>query len=152
VTSRDPFDSAWWLASRSAGIVAYLLLSAVVLAGLAMALRLGSTGVRRSLRAVHEQLALLALGATAAHGLVLLGDPWLKPGLSGLLVPFASSYRPFWTGLGVLTFAGPTQRHASSGRREHRLALGDGGDEPPLVIHQVRLHHDLAAPAVQRPW
>ena len=44
----------------------------------------------------------MALGATAAHGLLLLADPWLRPGLSGLLVPFASEYRPFWTGLGVL--------------------------------------------------
>jgi methionine sulfoxide reductase heme-binding subunit len=102
VTSRDPLDYAWWLASRSAGIVAYLLLSAAVLAGLAMALRLGSPRLRRSLRALHEQLALVALGATAAHGLLLLADPWLRPGIAGLLVPFASSYRPIWTGLGVL--------------------------------------------------
>ena len=102
VTTRDPLDYAWWLASRSAGMVAYLLLSAAVLAGLAMALRLGSPKLRRSLRLLHEPLALLALGATAAHGLLLLGDPWLKPGLGGLLVPFASSYRPVWTGLGVL--------------------------------------------------
>jgi sulfoxide reductase heme-binding subunit YedZ len=102
MTSHDPLDYGWWLASRSAGIVAYLLLSAAVLAGLAMALRLGPPKLRRSLRAMHEQLALLALGATAAHGLLLLADPWLKPGLAGLLVPFASSYRPVWTGLGVL--------------------------------------------------
>jgi methionine sulfoxide reductase heme-binding subunit len=102
VTSREPLDYAWWLASRSAGIVAYLLLSAAVLAGLAMALRLGSPGFRRSLRALHQQIALVALGATAAHGLLLLADPWLRPGLAGLLVPFASSYRPLWTGLGVL--------------------------------------------------
>jgi sulfoxide reductase heme-binding subunit YedZ len=102
VTSRDPLDYGWWLASRSAGIVAYLLLSAAVLLGLAMALRLGSPGFRRGARGIHERLALLALGATAAHGLLLLGDPWLKPGMSGVLVPFASSYRPFWTGIGVL--------------------------------------------------
>jgi sulfoxide reductase heme-binding subunit YedZ len=102
MTSRDPIDYVWWLASRSAGIVAYLLLSAAVLAGLAMALRLGSPGLRRTVRGLHEQFALLALGATAAHGLLLLADPWLKPGLAGLLVPFASTYRPVWTGLGVL--------------------------------------------------
>jgi len=102
MSSHDPLDYGWWLASRSAGIVAYLLLSAAVLLGLAMALRIGSPRVRRASRGIHEQLALVALGATAAHGLLLLADPWLRPGLSGLLVPFASEYRPFWTGLGVL--------------------------------------------------
>ena len=34
MTSRDPLEYAWWLASRSAGIVAYLLLSAAVIGGL----------------------------------------------------------------------------------------------------------------------
>jgi len=102
MTSRDPLEYAWWLASRSAGIVAYLLLSAAVIGGLAMALRLGSPRTRRSMRGLHEHFALLALGATAAHGLFLLADPWLKPGVSGVLIPFASSYRPVWTGLGVL--------------------------------------------------
>ena len=102
MTSRNPLDYGWWLASRSAGLVAYALLSAAVLLGLAMALRLGSPTQRRAARGLHEQLALLALGAVAAHGLLLLADPWLRPGLSGLLVPFASDYRPLWTGLGVL--------------------------------------------------
>jgi sulfoxide reductase heme-binding subunit YedZ len=70
-----------------------------VLAGLAMALRIGPV---RALRATHERVALLALGAVAAHGLLLLPDPWLRPGVSGLLVPFSTDYRPVWTGLGVL--------------------------------------------------
>jgi len=99
VTTRDPLDYGWWLASRSSGIVAYLLLSAAVIAGLAMALRIGPV---RALRTTHERMALLALGAVAAHGLLLLPDPWLRPGLSGVLVPFASDYRPVWTGLGIL--------------------------------------------------
>jgi sulfoxide reductase heme-binding subunit YedZ len=102
MTTRDPLDYGWWLASRSAGVVAYLLLSAAVLCGLALALRMGPPKVRRALRATHERIALVALGATAAHGLLLLPDPWLRPGLTGVLVPFASSYRPAWTGVGVL--------------------------------------------------
>lgn len=102
MTTRDPLDSIWWLASRSAGIVAYLLLSAAVLGGLLMALKAGSPRFRRWLRGLHEPLALVALAATALHGLLLLGDPWLRSGLSGVLVPFASSYRPVWTGLGVI--------------------------------------------------
>lgn len=37
-----------------------------------------------------------------AHGLLLLGDSWLRPGLAGIAIPFQMSYRPFWTGLGII--------------------------------------------------
>jgi sulfoxide reductase heme-binding subunit YedZ len=99
--STNPVDHAWWLASRSAGVVAFLLLTASVLIGLAMALRVAPPRMRPALRAGHERIALAALGGIAAHGLLLLGDPWLHPGLAGILVPFALPYRGVWTGLGV---------------------------------------------------
>jgi sulfoxide reductase heme-binding subunit YedZ len=54
------------------------------------------------LKTVHEATALTALLAIAAHGLVLLGDTYLRPGLSGITIPFAMSDRPLWTGLGVI--------------------------------------------------
>ena len=95
----DPTAYPWWLASRSAGIVAWVALSASVALGLLMATRRLRGPFARKL---HERVALLSLGAVAAHGLLLLPDPWLKPGVAGVLVPFASPYRPLWTGLGVL--------------------------------------------------
>jgi sulfoxide reductase heme-binding subunit YedZ len=91
----DPLDYPFWLASRSAGVVAYLLLSAAVVLGLATTTRLARA------RALHERVALLALGAVAAHGLFLLPDGWLRPSLLQLLVPFTLDYRPVWTGLGI---------------------------------------------------
>jgi methionine sulfoxide reductase heme-binding subunit len=101
VKSTDPLHYGWWLGSRAAGIVAFGLAALAVIIGLAMA-----TGVRmpRALRgrAFHEQVALASLAAIALHGVLLLGDTWLKPGLTGILVPFAGGYRPFWTGLGIL--------------------------------------------------
>jgi hypothetical protein len=51
---------------------------------------------------VPEHIALIALVAIAVHGLALLGDHWLKPGLRGIAVPFAISYRAHFTGLGVI--------------------------------------------------
>lgn len=101
MTGRNPFDYPWWLAGRSAGIVAFVVLSASVVLGLVMATRLAPVNIRPALRVAHERLALIALAAVGAHGLLLLGDPWLRPGLSGLLVPFTMPYRPLWTGLGV---------------------------------------------------
>jgi sulfoxide reductase heme-binding subunit YedZ len=101
VSGRNPFDYPWWLASRSAGIVAFIALTAAVVLGLVMATRLAPVKSRASVRVAHERLALIALAAVAAHGLLLLGDPWLRPGLSGLLIPFTMHHRPLWTGLGI---------------------------------------------------
>ena len=101
---RDVLTHAWWLASRSAGIVAYVLLSAAVVLGLAMALRLAPTTWRGALRLGHERIALLALGAIAAHGVLLLGDPWLRPAITQLVLPLSLDYRPFWTALGIVSF------------------------------------------------
>jgi sulfoxide reductase heme-binding subunit YedZ len=94
----NPLHYPWWLASRSMGIVAYLALSVSVTLGLSMALRIGRPA---RLRVVHERIALIAVGAIAAHGLLLVPDPWLKAGLSGVLLPFTMAYRPLWTGIGV---------------------------------------------------
>jgi len=92
----------WWLASRAAGIVAMLLVSLSVGLGLANAARLVPPRARRALVAVHEQMALAALGTIAAHAVLLLPDHWLHPGLAGIAVPFAGAYRPFAVALGIV--------------------------------------------------
>jgi methionine sulfoxide reductase heme-binding subunit len=102
VSLSQTLEHSWWLASRSAGVVAYLLLSASVVLGLTMALRIAPGRLTPMLRAVHERIALIALGGVAAHALLLLGDGWLRPGITGVLVPFAMDYRPVWTGVGIL--------------------------------------------------
>jgi sulfoxide reductase heme-binding subunit YedZ len=99
-------DYPFWLASRAAGITAYVLLSLTVCGGLVMALRMPPRHLRAVVRILHERLALLALGFVAVHGLLLLGDTWMKASLSQILVPFTTPYRPFWTGLGILAFYG----------------------------------------------
>jgi sulfoxide reductase heme-binding subunit YedZ len=121
----------WWIASRSAGVVAYVLLSASVLMGLTMAARIAPRRMRRALRETHERVALLALGAVGAHGLLFLPDPWLKPSLGDVVIPFSASYRPLWTGLGVcaaylaaalaLTFYARRRLGAQRWRNAHRL-------------------------------
>jgi methionine sulfoxide reductase heme-binding subunit len=97
----DPIDHIWWLASRSAGIVAWMLLSASVLIGLTMAMRLAPRRLSARLRVAHERIAVVCLGAVAAHGLLLVGDSWLKASVLDVLVPFRLDYRPLWTGLGI---------------------------------------------------
>jgi methionine sulfoxide reductase heme-binding subunit len=158
VSFAQTLDHAWWLASRSAGIVAYVLLSASVVLGLAMALKLAAPRRTAVLRTVHERIALLALGALAAHGLLLLGDGFLRPGLGGILVPFAMSYRPTWTGIGILagyltaglslTYYARRHLGARRWRAAHRLipvawamavvhVIGSGSDAGSLWLQVV---------------
>ena len=59
-------------------------------------------GYSAQLRTVHEALSLATLAAVALHGLALLADGWLHPSLVNIAVPFTISYRPFWTGLGII--------------------------------------------------
>jgi methionine sulfoxide reductase heme-binding subunit len=99
----------FWLASRAAGIVALTLSSVSVGVGLLMSTQKGIGGrLRRAggaeLRVAHEALSLAVLGALAVHGLTLLGDSYLHPSLADIAVPFASSYRTFWTTTGIVAF------------------------------------------------
>lgn len=93
----------WWLASRASGLVALVLVTVSVGLGLAMAGKvMRRPGLSKKLLAIHEQTALAGLVAIAVHGIALLGDPWLHPGVSGIAVPFAMSFKTAFTGLGVI--------------------------------------------------
>jgi sulfoxide reductase heme-binding subunit YedZ len=123
----------FWITSRAAGTTALLLASASVTLGLSMSSG-RRTESRRDLRVVHEWLSLATLALVGLHGVALLGDPYLRPGLSGIAVPFASSYRPLWTGIGIvagyglaalgLSFYLRNRIGAARWKRLHRLTAG----------------------------
>ncbi len=99
----DPSRYGWWLASRASGVVALGLITTSVAIGLTMAGKvMRKPGMARKLTAIHEHTALAGLIAIAVHGITLLGDRWMHPGVTGILVPFQMSYRPVFTGLGIL--------------------------------------------------
>lgn len=103
IAAFDPFDYSWWLAARAAGIIAIVLVSASVGFGLSMAGReKRRPGMNLVLRKLHQYIAVGALVAIVSHGVFLLLDPWLAPGVVGVLVPFTMDYRPLWTGLGII--------------------------------------------------
>ena len=130
----DPGQHIFWITSRALGIVALLLVSASVGMGLAMSGRVSrEPGVAGRLKHFHEALSLTALGAISGHGLLLLGDSYLRPGLAGIAVPFVMHHRPFWTGLGIvggwlaavlgLSFYARRWIGARTWRRLHRWTL-----------------------------
>jgi len=102
-TSETLQTHGWWLASRASGLVALVLVTVSVGIGLAMAGKvMRRPGLSRKLLAIHEHTALAGIVAIAIHGITLLGDPWLHPGISGVTVPFTIAFRPLWTGLGIV--------------------------------------------------
>ena len=99
----DPGQHIFWIASRALGVVALILVAVSVGLGLVMATRSAKgPGVMARVKQLHEATALVALLAIAGHGLALLGDSYLRPGLSGIAIPFVMAHRPAWTGLGII--------------------------------------------------
>ena len=102
MTGPRPLEYGWWLASRASGLIALALITLSVLIGLLMATRLWpKPGVTRTLAAVHEHAALAGLVAIAVHGITLLGDHWLDPGIAGIAVPFAIDHEPPYVAAGI---------------------------------------------------
>ena len=98
-----PLHQVFWLASRAFGISAMVGLAGSVGLGLAMAGRMvRRPGLPARLRRGHESLTLVTLGLIAVHGGLLLFDSYLRPGLTGIMLPFAMAYRPVFTGLGII--------------------------------------------------
>jgi sulfoxide reductase heme-binding subunit YedZ len=98
--SRDP---TFWILARTAGLTAYVLLTASVLAGLVVKAKPFGRALRAATAVdLHRTIALLALGALAVHGTALVLDQTVQIGIGALLVPGLAPYRPLWTGLGVV--------------------------------------------------
>lgn len=94
-------SGAVWYFARSAGVMAYLLLSASVILGVLLSARTRFTWPRFAVEEVHRFLAILTGTFVALHGASLLLDRVVPISLAQMLVPFSSPYRPFAVGLGA---------------------------------------------------
>ena len=96
-------NSATWYAARAGGVVAYALVTATVVAGIGLAGNVRAPGWPRfAVEDVHRFLGLLAGTFVTLHVTGILLDTTVAFSLSQVLVPFTASYRPLWTGLGVV--------------------------------------------------
>ncbi len=145
----------WWLASRASGLVALALVTISVGIGLMMAGKvMRRPGLSRKLMAIHEQTALAGLIAIAVHGITLLGDPWLHPGVAGVTVPFVMDFHTAFTGLGIiggylamalgLSYYARKRVGAKLWRKAHRATV---------VVYALGLVHALGAGSdASAPW
>ena len=94
-----------WYATRGAGTVAFLALTATVVLGIAGAQRLQTARLPRFVVAgLHRNLTLLALALLGVHIGTAVADTYAPIGLKDAVLPFFSAYRPFWLGLGAVAF------------------------------------------------
>jgi methionine sulfoxide reductase heme-binding subunit len=97
--------SAYWYLTRSTGAVALVLLTLAIVLGV-LDVRRWSTPQwpRFIVDSLHRNVSLLAMTFLAAHILTSVLDSFAPISLLDAFVPFAGSYRPFWLGLGAVSF------------------------------------------------
>lgn len=109
----------FWNLARASGFVAYGLLAATMIFGLAVRTRALSRLVKpAAVTDTHRVLSLLALGMIALHGMALVLDPVVEISPAGLLLPGLTEYRPVWTAFGVVAAWLALAVHASFSLRK----------------------------------
>lgn len=94
-----------WYATRGAGVTVLVLLTLSLILGILSISRAPTLGWPRFMTtALHRYLALLSLVFLAVHIITSVVDPYTHLGSLVAFLPFNSSYRTFWLGLGTLAF------------------------------------------------
>jgi sulfoxide reductase heme-binding subunit YedZ len=92
-----------WMTARGAGLSALILLTlSTGLGALASRRSAVSASNRVVLQYMHRTAGALGIGVLIVHIATILADSYAHVGVSGAIVPFTSSYRATWVGLGSL--------------------------------------------------
>jgi len=95
-----------WYTTRSAGVIAFVLLTLAFAFGLAATKRALASRFwpRFATQELHRNLSLLALGFLLVHIVTTLADSYVHVGWWSWVLPGASGYRTFWVALGTIAF------------------------------------------------
>jgi len=92
-----------WYSTRATGIVALVLLTATMVLGILTAGRVRTRSWPAFAQAdLHKRVSILAMVFLTIHVLTAVLDTYVHLGWASIVVPFSSSYEPFWTGLGTV--------------------------------------------------
>ena len=98
-------STAFWYASRATGIVALLLLTAVLVLGILVNRQGRLPGLPRfAVTSLHRNLSLLSVAFIVVHVLTAVLDTYVSIPATAGVVPFVSGYERFWLGLGAISF------------------------------------------------
>ena len=97
--------TAFWYASRATGIVALLLLTAVLVLGILVNRQGRLPGLPRfAVTSLHRNISLLTVAFVAIHVVTAVLDTYVSIPVSAGVIPFASGYERLWLGLGAISF------------------------------------------------
>ena len=97
-------NTAFWYASRATGIVALLLLTAVLVLGILVNRQGRLPGLPRfAVTNLHRNLSLLAVVFIAVHVFTAVLDSFVTIPLASAVIPFASGYERLWLALGAIS-------------------------------------------------
>jgi methionine sulfoxide reductase heme-binding subunit len=93
-----------WYASRSTGVVALLLLTAVMLLGVLVTRQGRLPGLPKfAVSGLHRNLSLLATAFVGLHVLTAVLDGYVDIPLTSAVVPLTSPYERIWLSLGAIS-------------------------------------------------
>jgi sulfoxide reductase heme-binding subunit YedZ len=98
-------STALWYASRSTGVVSLVMLTGVVVLGVAVQRQGRLPGLPRfAVVGLHRSISLLSVVFLAVHIATAIADSYVAIRIVDALVPFLSAYEPLWLGLGTVAF------------------------------------------------
>jgi sulfoxide reductase heme-binding subunit YedZ len=113
-----------WYVGRGSGLVDLVLLTVVLVLGIANRSGRPVAGLPRFAVAVlHRNASLLAVAFLVLHVVTLWLDPFAQLHVYDLAVPFIAGYRPLWMGLGTVALDLMVALVVTSLLR-HRMSLG----------------------------
>jgi predicted ferric reductase len=116
-------DLALWEAIRAAGVFAFALLTASVLLGLGVKSRVADPFMKRGwVYEFHQTLSVAALLVLSTHIVLVVANRHVAFSVPAVLVPFASSWRPWSIAAGILSSYAALALVLSSYLR-HRVGL-----------------------------
>lgn len=96
--------STLWALSLGTGVVALVLLTAVLVLGIMVNRQGRLPGLPRfAATSLHRSLSLLSVAFVGIHIGTATADPFVTIGLAASVVPFISPYSHFWIGLGAVS-------------------------------------------------
>jgi methionine sulfoxide reductase heme-binding subunit len=97
-------STALWYVSRATGVVALLLLTAVVLIGLLVTRQGRLPGLPRfAVTGLHRNMSLIAVVFVALHVLTAIADGYVTIPLTAAVIPLTSGYERLWLSLGAVS-------------------------------------------------
>lgn len=101
-TSTAMTEAVWYMI-RATGVVALILLTVTTVLGLLSASRARTSRWPAFAQVeLHKRATMLALVFLGIHIVASVADSYVHVGLVSVIVPFTSSFKPLWTGLGAV--------------------------------------------------